>query len=71
MSREYLINNLDYIISENSDVAIIEFGMNDHLSIDVNGVKSFKSNIEKCIKKLKKNDIDVIIIGFFQQNQEW
>lgn len=50
MSREYLINNLDYIISENPDIAIIEFGMNDHLSIDVNGVKSFKSNIEKCIK---------------------
>lgn len=70
MSREYLINNLDYIISESPDIAIIEFGMNDHLSIDANGVKSFTSDIEKCIKKLKKNDIDVIIVGFFQQNQE-
>ena len=23
------------------------------------------------LKKLKKNDIDVIIVGFFQQKQEW
>lgn len=73
-SRDLLIEKLDDIIVEHPDVLLIEFGMNDHCGADASSeerVQSYKNDIEQCIVKLKENDIDVILVGFFQQNITW
>lgn len=69
VSRLYLLDNIDNIINEKPNIVIVEFGMNDHI-VD-NGLVSFKEDITKCIKILQNNNIDVVLMGFFQQNKDW
>jgi len=66
---DYLLLNLDSIILEKPNIVIIEFGMNDHVwNSDVN---SFIKNYELCLDEFQKEDIDIVLVGFFQQNIEW
>ena len=61
------------------DVMMIELGMNDHC--ENNGgdevpaaeerVVSYKNDLENAVDTLQQNGIDVILIGFPQQNMTW
>ena len=73
-SSDFLIKKLSDIIDLHPDVIMIEFGMNDHCNIDSTSnkkVNHFKNNIKNAIDVLQKNDIDIILIGFPQQNMTW
>lgn len=64
------IVNLEPILSENPDIVIIELGMNDHCG-EVPDQVTFKNSIDRAVKLLKENEIEVILVGFFQQNPDW
>lgn len=72
VSFQYMMEHLDEIAEEEPDVVMVEFGMNDHI---VDGAMSlqdgFKSGLAFCVEMLQNKDIEVILIGFFQQNDKW
>lgn len=73
-SKDLLAEDLQSIIDMKPDVLMIEFGMNDHCGADGNTeerVTAYKNDIENAVNVLKENNIDVILIGFFQQNMTW
>lgn len=73
-SSDLLIEDLQSIIDMRPDVLMVEFGMNDHGGADGNSeerVTAYKNNIEKAVNVFQENNIDVILIGFFQQNMTW
>ena len=73
-NRDLLLENLPSIIAEKPDILMIEFGMNDHCGVDGSSeerVSAYKKDIENAIIVLRENNIDVILIGFFQQNMTW
>lgn len=62
-------SKLPNIISSKPDIVFVEFGMNEHLigaDMDWN-----LSKMEAGIKLLRENEIDCILVGFFQQNPFW
>lgn len=72
--RKFLLSNINNIIQQKPDVAIIEFGMNDHVisdSLNSDNINNFINDIEDCVIQFKENNIDIILVGFFQQNTEW
>lgn len=72
--RGFLLSNINNIIQQKPDVAIVEFGMNDHVvtgSLNSDNINSFIQDIEYSVIQFKENNINVIIVGFFQQNTEW
>ncbi|HAS40878.1 MAG TPA: hypothetical protein DCS93_10380 [Microscillaceae bacterium] len=63
-------DNADKIVRMNPDVVIVEFGINDHmLGQSFSGV--FENSFEYGIDKLKQAQIDIVLVGFFQQNKDW
>lgn len=68
---QYMYDNLFQVLEFNPDVVIIEFGMNDHISKDDNNIISFKEMLSSIVSCLKNDGVDVILVGFFQQNDEW
>ncbi len=69
-----MLSNINNIIQQKPNVAVIEFGMNDHVvtgSLNSDNINSFIQDIEYSVIQFKENNIDVIIVGFFQQNTEW
>lgn len=73
-SIDLLMENLSNIVSIHPDVLMIEFGMNDHCI--ENGaaeekVTAYKNNIANAVDTLQRNGIDLILIGFPQQNMTW
>lgn len=72
VSTEYMVEHIDEIVAENPDVVMIEFGMNDHVIENAeDNVESFYNSMLDCVEKLQRSGIDVILIGFFQQNECW
>ncbi len=71
MSSDYITDNLVDIVKNNPDLVIIEFGMNDHVNTDPGMREQFRKTISEAVKSLKSAEIDVCLIGFFQQNVEW
>lgn len=71
---DLLSEKLPSIIKMKPDVLMIEFGMNDHNGNEgflyVNAER-YKKNIENVVRILKDYNIDVILIGFFQENMTW
>lgn len=68
----YLETVFDAILRDNIDLVLIEFGMNDHIySWWESGLPSFESSITATIEKFKAHNVDVILVGFFQQNPSW
>lgn len=70
-SSDLLFEKMSGILEMNPDMVIVEFGMNDHCNFtknDKEAINKYKSNIESFVHEMKKRDIDVIIVGFFQQN---
>lgn len=71
-SIDYLDTVFKNVLEDHNDLVLIEFGMNDHLSSSwESGILTFESNITSAIEKFKVQNIDVIIVGFFQQNPLW
>lgn len=72
--RDILIERAQDIIDKHPDVLIIEFGMYDHCEAEGTSeekVNSYTSDIESMVTLFQKNGIDVILVGFFQQNMTW
>ena len=72
--RYFAIQNLESIIEKAPDVVIVEFGMNDHAvenSMNSEIIDSFENDMNGIVCRLKNEDIDVVIVGFFQQNMDW
>ncbi len=70
----YLKDNIDVLIDLKPDIVLIEFGMNDHVAdyaMSEKGKADFSWSLNKCVQMLKNEGIDVILIGFFQQNDDW
>ena len=66
------IQNLSSILKDNPDIIFVELGMNDHTyNDDPSYINYFQSSIDNAIKIFKQHNIDVILVGFFQQNEEW
>ncbi len=73
-SRDLLTAGIPDIIKMHPDVAMIEFGINDHCGPDgasEERVSGYRNDIENAVDTLQKNGIDVILIGFPQQNMTW
>lgn len=71
-SIDYLETVFQKVMEDENDLVLIEFGMNDHLysSWELE-MPRFDSNISSAIEKFKDHNIDVMIVGFFQQNPQW
>lgn len=68
----YLETVFDAVLEDNIDLVLIEFGMNDHIhSWWESGLPSFELRISVAIEKFQAHNIDVILVGFFQQNPSW
>lgn len=71
-SLQYMNENINQIVEMRPDVVLIEFGMNDHVVEEALVAQElFGSNLDSCVEKLQEHGIEVILIGFFQQNSEW
>ncbi len=70
-SRNLLMESLPDILRKHPDVLMIEFGMYDHCDTEgslEDRLNSFTYDIEYMLQLIKENGIDVILVGFFQQN---
>lgn len=68
----YLETIIDVVLHDNIDLVLIEFGMNDHIHAWwESGLPSFELRISSAIEKFEAHNIDVILVGFFQQNPSW
>lgn len=71
-SLPFMMDNIEKIVAEQPDMVMIEFGMNDHLGADaMNRTDKFREDLSYCVTLLKDSKIDVLLIGFFQQNTDW
>ena len=69
--RELLTENLPQILEERPDILLIRFGMMDHCLPDASSEEAlagFTSEIESAVAALQEHQIDVILMGFAQQN---
>jgi acyl-CoA thioesterase-1 len=65
-------NNYHDAIYSDADVVIIELGMNDHINgLTPGSADQFRDDISEVVSNLLSENIDVILIGFFQQNELW
>ena len=68
----YLETIFETVLQDHVDLVFIEFGMNDHISSSwESGLLNFELSISAAIEKFQANNIDVILVGFFQQNPSW
>ena len=70
-NQDLLQDDLESIINKHPDVLMIEFGMYNHASaeeLSEEEINEFSRNIDRLVALFQKNEIDVIIVGFFQQN---
>jgi lysophospholipase L1-like esterase len=64
------IQNMDVLLSSNPDIVFIELGMNDHSGENPN-IEYFYNSITRAVEYLLVNDVDVVLVGFFQQIETW
>jgi lysophospholipase L1-like esterase len=62
--------DLQQYIDDQPQLVFIAYGMNDHLS-GAAGLPAFQSLLNTTVGTLTKSGIDVILIGFLQQNTDW
>ena len=68
------MNSLSEVIDAKPDIVIVEFGMNDHVipdSLSTEMLESFRVDMNNIVNSLQDAGIDVILVGFFQQNDVW
>ena len=65
-------NLLPTMLEDKNDIIVIEFGMNDHIGSNWSAnISSFEDKLGTLIDKFQQSGTNVIIVGFFQQNQNW
>lgn len=64
------LRDLDPIIAFAPDIIFIELGMNDHNGPSPDREK-YRRAIRTAVGTFRLHDIDVILVGFFQQNKDW
>ncbi len=64
------IRDLSAVIAEQPDVVLLEMGMNDHTGTSPNAA-AFRDVIDNAVSVLQAEGIEVILVGFFQQNCGW
>jgi lysophospholipase L1-like esterase len=69
-SIETLTAKVDSYLADHPDLVLIEFGMNDHIEGPAN-LANFKGQLDTLTSKFLANGVDVILVGFFQQNRRW
>jgi lysophospholipase L1-like esterase len=62
--------DLDSYLSDQPDTVILAFGMNDHVA-GSSALPGFSRMLEEVVARLRSQNIDVILVGFFQQNALW
>jgi hypothetical protein len=63
---------LPTMIQGENDIVFIEFGMNDHIGSDwEKNLLVFNMYLEEIMIKFQEKNVDVILIGFPQQNSRW
>lgn len=63
-------DNIDTWLASDPDTVILAFGMNDH----VNGatyLPTFGQQLDATLDRLAAENVQVILVGFFQQNERW
>jgi acyl-CoA thioesterase-1 len=71
-TTSFMSNNYHDAIYSDADVVIIELGMNDHINgLTPGSADQFRDDISEVVSNLLSENIDVILIGFFQQNELW
>lgn len=71
-TTSFMSNNYHDAIYSDADVVIIELGMNDHINgLSPGSADQFRDDISEVVSNLLSENIDVILIGFFQQNELW
>lgn len=63
-------SNLDSFVAKRPNVAIIEFGTNDHLA-GAAGLATFAQHLDDVVARYRAVGTSVILLGFFQQNKLW
>jgi lysophospholipase L1-like esterase len=61
---------IDTYLAAPPDVVVIAFGMNDHMT-GASGLAGFISDLNDVVGKLQSHHVQVILVGFFQQNELW
>jgi lysophospholipase L1-like esterase len=59
-----------YLAADQPQVAIIAFGTNDHAA-GAAGLAAFQSTLDAAVTTLQNAGVDVILMGFAQQNKLW
>lgn len=71
-SIEDIFSMFPAILQEQNDLVFIEFGMNDHISSNwLVRQASFEKKMAELIETFHENKTDVVLVGFFQQNDLW
>ncbi|MCX8476223.1 MAG: SGNH/GDSL hydrolase family protein [Sphingomonas sp.] len=63
-------SNIDSWLASDPDTIILAFGMNDH----VNGaayLPTFTQHLNTVLDRLGAENVQVVLVGFFQQNERW
>lgn len=68
---DFIEENVDKLLSFAPDIVLIEFGMNDHLNVDKAHFRYYVETLESFITLLRNKGIEIVLVGFFQQNQSW
>lgn len=63
-------SGLDAYLVDPPEVAVIAFGMNDHTA-GSQGLTEFRLALNEVVDKLLDHKVEVILLGFFQQNALW
>lgn len=62
--------DLDAYVADQPDTVILAFGMNDHVA-GVSALPDFLRMLDDVVATLLSRNMDVILVGFFQQNPLW
>jgi len=62
--------DLDAYIADQPDAVILAFGMNDHIAGRA-ALPGFSTMLDEVVARLQSRSVDVILVGFFQQNALW
>jgi lysophospholipase L1-like esterase len=66
-SIDRLYDHIDEVMGHSPDLVIIEFGMNDHV-FGANSLPLFTTRLDTIVAKFVASGIDVVAVGFFQEN---
>ena len=66
-SIDRLYDHIDEVMAHSPDLVIIEFGMNDHV-FGANSLPLFTTRLDTIVAKFVASGIDVVAVGFFQEN---